>query len=451
MSAFFVYLFKLSICFGLLYFCFKLFLANDTFFRFNRYVILFGALICFILPFLKITLAKTSILQAPFAALEELIFPYDYPEIENLLVKNETALIPDTEPVFSPWIIGLLCIYLAGIIINIFFLAKSILSMYKLINSGKKEKYGMYSLTVIGQDISPFSWRNNIVISAEDYKYNSDEILAHEIAHIKSKHSYDLIFFELVGLVQWFNPAVWLLKRELKNIHEFQADTTALQSGIDATKYQLLLVKKAVGYSSYTLTNSFNHSKIKKRITMMLKEKSNKNGRLKLLLFLPAATLAMFTFARSEILKTEEETNSHESTNIFSEPKNYSFPLKNVRKTPAPFGMRTHPASGKQFHHNGIDMVGLGKDTIYAFYDGVILMAERQDGYGNVILISHEGGLESLYAHNSKNLVQAGDQVYSGMPIGITGNTGLSTGEHLHFEIRENGTPVNPEQFFEQK
>ena len=141
------------------------------------------------------------------------------------------------------------------------------------------------------------------------------------MAHIKHRHSIDLIYMELVILMQWFNPAVWLLKRELKDIHEYQADISVLESGIDATKYQLLLVKKAVGASSYTLANSFNHSKIKKRITMMLKEKSNKWARLKLLLLLPLGILTVYAFARPSVNEPLSTLINYESTNNFQKKK----------------------------------------------------------------------------------------------------------------------------------
>jgi len=106
---------------------------------------------------------------------------------------------------------------------------------------------------------------------------------------------------EVILWLHWFNPAAWLLKRELKDIHEYQADKGVLAQGIDATKYQLLLVKKAVGSSLYTLANSFNHSKIKKRITMMLKGKSNNWARLKLLLLVPVGLIVLNAFARPEV------------------------------------------------------------------------------------------------------------------------------------------------------
>ena len=128
--------------------------------------------------------------------------------------------------------------------------------------------------------------------------------------HLRYHHSLDLVFLEIVLLTQWFNPAVWLLKRELRDIHEYQADNGVLNHGIDATKYQLLLVKKAVGSSLYTLANSFNHSKIKKRITMMLKKKSNNWARLKLALLLPVGLAALSAFARPRMPLSLETMSS---------------------------------------------------------------------------------------------------------------------------------------------
>ena len=100
---------------------------------------------------------------------------------------------------------------------------------------------------------------------------------------------------------QWFNPASWLLKQELQNIHEYEADESVIREGVNARQYQLLLIKKAVGTRLYSMANSFNHSKLKKRITMMLKEKSNPWARLKYLYVLPLAAIAVTAFARPEI------------------------------------------------------------------------------------------------------------------------------------------------------
>ena len=149
-----------------------------------------------------------------------------------------------------------------------------------------------------------------IVISKKDLDENGREILIHELAHIQNRHSWDLLVADICIFFQWFNPASWLLKQELQNIHEYEADETVIEKGVDAKQYQLLLIKKAVGTRLYSMANSFNHSKLKKRITMMLKEKSNPWAKLKYLYMLPVAAIAVTAFARPEISETAEEISA---------------------------------------------------------------------------------------------------------------------------------------------
>ena len=149
-----------------------------------------------------------------------------------------------------------------------------------------------------------------IVISEADLEENGREILIHETAHISNHHSVDLLVADLCIFFQWFNPASWLLKQELQNIHEYEADETVIKEGVDAKQYQLLLIKKAVGTRLYSMANSFNHSKLKKRITMMLKEKSNPWARLKYLYVLPLAAIAVTAFARPEISQKAKEISA---------------------------------------------------------------------------------------------------------------------------------------------
>ena len=158
--------------------------------------------------------------------------------------------------------------------------------------------------------MAPFSWMGYIVISRKDLEENGREILIHELAHIHNRHSWDLLVADVCIFFQWFNPASWLLKQELQNIHEFEADETVIKEGVDAKQYQLLLIKKAVGTRLYSMANSFNHSKLKKRITMMLKEKSSPWARLKYLYVLPVAAIAVTAFARPEVSETVEEISA---------------------------------------------------------------------------------------------------------------------------------------------
>ena len=214
----------------------------------------------------------------------------------------EVDMIPVVTPAkMIDWgqIIALL--YWAGFIFCLMTTLLSFRKMFVLIRSGRKLQQGRYTLILVPSCVSPFSWGRYIILSEEDYEKHPDEILTHEMMHLKSHHSIDLLFMECILWLHWFNPAIWLLKRELKDIHEYQADKGVLTQGVDATKYQLLLVKKAVGSSLYTLANSFNHSKIKKRITMMLKGKSNNWARLKLLLLVPVGLIVLNAFARPEV------------------------------------------------------------------------------------------------------------------------------------------------------
>ena len=214
----------------------------------------------------------------------------------------EVDMIPVVTPAkMIDWgqIIALL--YWAGFIFCLMTTLLSFRKMFVLIRSGRKLQQGRYTLILVPSCVSPFSWGRYIILSEEDYEKYPDEILTHEMMHLKSHHSIDLLFVECILWLHWFNPAIWLLKRELKDIHEYQADKGVLTQGVDATKYQLLLVKKAVGSSLYTLANSFNHSKIKKRITMMLKGKSNNWARLKLLLLVPVGLIVLNAFARPEV------------------------------------------------------------------------------------------------------------------------------------------------------
>lgn len=187
-----------------------------------------------------------------------------------------------------------------------------------LLKSGSRQHVDCYlpgrrehvTLIVHNKEVAPFSWMKYIVISRKDLEENGREILIHELAHIRNRHSLDLLVADVCVFFQWFNPASWLMKQELQNIHEYEADEAVIEEGVDAKQYQLLLIKKAVGTRLYSMANSFNHSKLKKRITMMLKEKSSPWACLKYLYVLPVAAVAVTAFARPEVSEKVEEISA---------------------------------------------------------------------------------------------------------------------------------------------
>ena len=300
MEAFLLYILKSGICLTVFYVCFKALFSNDTFFRFNRWILLIGTGVCMLLPLCRIQTARPLPLSRPVSQLEMVFYEEEMKAFPVPESKEEITVATEQRNKSVPWtgIIGIAFLTGSGICLTTTILSFG--KMYQLTRKSRKLKQGKYTLILTSDPISPFSWGRYIFLSEDDYRNYPDEILMHEKMHLRYNHSVDLIYMETILLLQWFNPAVWLLKRELRDIHEYQADKGVLSQGIDATKYQLLLVKKAVGSSLYTLANSFNHSKIKKRITMMLKKKSTNWARLKLALLVPVGFAALSAFARPE-------------------------------------------------------------------------------------------------------------------------------------------------------
>ena len=219
-----------------------------------------------------------------------------------------------------PWRQIGIVIYLAGVAAVIFVTVRSIVGLHRLMRRGRCERLDDGTTLVrMDENVAPISWCRNIVISERDLRENGAAILAHERAHVRLHHSLDLLLVDLAGAVQWFNPAMWLLRRDLRAIHEYEADAAVIASGVDARSYQLLLIRKAVGGRWYSIANSFNHSKLKNRITMMLREKSSRRTRARALLLLPLAGLALGAFAKTVYIRPEDKITKEFSENQLSE------------------------------------------------------------------------------------------------------------------------------------
>ena len=304
MGVFFIYILKSSVCLVLFYLFFRLLLSKETFHRFNRMALLGVLFFSLLIPCIEVTTRHQVEVQQAVLSIEQLLLMAELEATPaNVGAVQETPAIS--------WVQIVLLVYLAGILFlacrNIY----SLICLFRLVHSGKHEKLEKgVTLVVHNQEIAPFSWMKYIVISRKDLEENGREILIHEMAHIHHRHSVDLLVADICIFFQWFNPGAWLLKQELQNVHEYEADETVINEGVNAKEYQLLLIKKAVGTRLYSMANSFNHSKLKKRITMMLKEKSNPWARLKYLYVLPLAAIAVTAFARPEISEKMEEISA---------------------------------------------------------------------------------------------------------------------------------------------
>jgi biopolymer transport protein ExbD len=201
------------------------------------------------------------------------------------------------------WWAVALWVMVAGALAVVVWSVASVVSIRRLMATSRciKRENGA-RLFVTEREVVPFSWFGNIILSERDLSEGGDIIITHEQAHQRLYHSVDVLFMNLCCALQWFNPAAWLLRRDLRELHEYEADEAVLCSGVDAKEYQLLLIRKAVGNKSYSIANSLNHSTLKNRITMMLQKKSTPASRMRVLYALPLVCLSLTAFAETETI-----------------------------------------------------------------------------------------------------------------------------------------------------
>ena len=275
------YIAECALCLALLYLPFWGLLKKETFFHYNRIVLLAITLLSFILPLISIPEISSQLAFSDSISiqLEEI----------NVMISGK-ALSENIN-----WKTILTFIYLLGSVTCLLYKITDLIRLIRFIPRGclwVHTENGIH-IHCHAHDVVPFSWMNHIVISEKDYEENGHNILLHEQAHIACGHSWDVLWLSFVEVLQWFNPFVWMLSKEIQDIHEYEADSTVLRKGINARDYQLLIIQKVVGSGSYTFANNFNHSSLKKRITMMIKEKSNPWARVKYLYLLPIVAICM--------------------------------------------------------------------------------------------------------------------------------------------------------------
>ena len=276
MSAFLLYIARAGLYMSLFYAFYLLVMRRTTFFRLNRVLLLAGSYLCLVLPMIPLRTVSATVAAT------------------QLTMVGIAGVAEQTLQAVFPWKEILLAVYAAGVLVTLVVYVISARKMVRLILSGEKSVREGCQLIILEQDSPSFSWGRNVVISQKDLQENP-AILAHELMHVQHRHSLDLVLFLPVQLLFWWNPLVWITREELRLVHEYEADEGVLQKGIDATQYQLLLVRKAVGEQRFSLASGFQHAKLKNRITMMLKSSSSRWMRWSYLALIPV--LAAFMFA----------------------------------------------------------------------------------------------------------------------------------------------------------
>ena len=280
MTDFLIYDLKVAVLIAVFYMFYRLMLAHETFHRVNRIVLLATAVASFILPLCVITTHQTVVMPMPTIDVE-----LGTAIIEE---KGETPSVPF-------WQTALPILYIIGMVAT---LANTLWSVIRIISLVKhSEQHPQDDGTMIcvtgNAALAPFSWMHYIVMNRSDYETRDAAILTHERGHIRLHHSWDLILVDLLTAFQWFNPAMWMLRSDLRAIHEYEADGVVLSQGINARQYQYLLITKAAGIGGYSLVNGISHSTLKNRISMMTNKTSKSSHLLKLLALLPIVGMAL--------------------------------------------------------------------------------------------------------------------------------------------------------------
>lgn len=284
MVSFLIYQLKVAVIMAVFYIFYRLFLIKDTWHRLNRIVLLSTALLSFLLPVCIITIHKTEVLPMPVAQLMQAV--------------SSTPAQPST----PWWHIALMTVYTAGVIFVLARVIASVLRVRSIIRHARKEILtDGTAVFIMPGNAASFSWMGHIVISEADWNNNESAIIRHEKAHVALRHSIDVLVTDLIAALQWFNPAIWMLRIDLRAVHEYEADDTVLRSGTDLRSYQYLLISKAAAMNGYTIANNFNHSILKNRIFMMEKETSTRRSLLRALYLLPLVCISLALNAQTKV------------------------------------------------------------------------------------------------------------------------------------------------------
>ena len=295
------YIIKSALALALLYTCTMPLLEKETFHRLNRIIILGCLILSFIVPFIHFTGGTNPTVNMLRQAVQ-------LPEI----------MIDGNGSEQSIWNLAdiMICIYIIGVVaiftMTVVQTASLILRLRKCEQIADNRGN---TIVLTDYTISPFCLFHYIVMSRDDYANNRGFILTHEQEHIRLRHYIDLIILQVATIIQWFNPFVWLIGKNLKAIHEFEVDEAVLNKGIDATQYQQFLVIKAVGNRLQPFANNLNKESLKRRIIMMNQKRSNRWMMLKALLVIPVATLAVSVFANgTNARETPKEPHPQKTT-----------------------------------------------------------------------------------------------------------------------------------------
>ena len=277
---------------------YKCVLANTGCFRFNRILLLSCITLAFVFPiFILNSFWVADIVENNV----EIAFnPVDVAYIANTVLEQIT-------PIWD----YIVTLFLIGVIVMILYFLVSLVRLALFILKGEHIKQDDCRIILHRHNsVAPFAWCGYIMMPRRDWYEFGQMIVCHEKAHIECRHWIDLLFMQAAIIITWYCPAIWLLRNELHTLHEYEADSRVLASGVKREEYQMFLIKKTVGARFATLSNCLNHSSLKKRITMMLSSKPTGKARVRAFVMVPAMALALIGLATPAVSAVINEVSA---------------------------------------------------------------------------------------------------------------------------------------------
>lgn len=277
---------------------YKCALANLGCFRFNRILLLSCVGISFIFPLFILN---------PFWAVNMVEDNIDVAFNPVNIVYVANAVSEKISPIWD----YIVTLYLIGTIAMAVYFIVSLARLALFILKGEHIRQdGCRIILHRHNSVAPFAWCGYIMMPRRDWYEFGNMIVCHEKAHIECRHWIDLLFMQAAIIITWYCPAIWLLRNELHTLHEYEADSRVLASGVKREEYQMFLIKKTVGARFATLSNCLNHSSLKKRITMMLSSKQTGKARVRAFVMVPAMALALIGLATPAVSAVINEVSA---------------------------------------------------------------------------------------------------------------------------------------------
>ena len=371
MASFLIYILRWAVVLTMLYSLYGLLMKRETLHSVNRLVLLVILVASMVLPLIQVDTRKPNLIvqgrEMVEYQIEHLQTPYwgTPMVIVNQADSNANYEAAPVREDLNIVILSLILVYLAGVAIAWGRYLWSLASLVLLIRRGRHvEMEGLPKHVCIVTHPAiktPSSWMRWILLTPADTQIRP--ILKHELAHIRLGHSWDMLLCELTCRMLWFVPFAWMLRQDLRDVHEYQADRSVLQSGINEEEYQLLLIRKATSTGLQPVVNAFNQSPIKRRFKMMYRKPSQRWVALKAAYLLPLSALALVAFARPQAMKEIEERMEEASPAITQAIKAVAQQLPSLQGKGPGVGSETTPSATEGFTNPDPNPTWEGHDT----------------------------------------------------------------------------------------